>query len=50
MLTLEDLNENSGLFIGGSREDPRFAGGNDGITRNEFGENATSCLDTENER
>ena len=25
-------------------------GGNDSVTRNEFGENATSCLDTENER
>ena len=25
-------------------------GGNDGVTRNEFGENATSCLDTESER
>ena len=49
-LTLEDLNEDGGLVIGGSQEDLGFAGGNDGITRNEFGENATSCLDTENER
>ena len=48
-LTLEHLDQDGGLVVGGSREDLRLAGRDDGVAGNELGHNTTSGLDTESE-
>lgn len=49
-LALVDLNQDSGLVIGGGREDLRLLGGDDSVAGDELGEDATSGLDTEGKR
>ena len=49
MLTLEDLNRNGGLVVGGSGEDLTLAGGDDSVTGDELGHDTTSGLDTESD-
>jgi len=48
--TLEDLDQDGGLVIGGGGEDLTLAGGDDGVTGNELGHDTTGGLDTESER
>jgi hypothetical protein len=47
--TLEDLNKDSRLVVGGSGENLTLLGGDDSVARNELGEDSTSGLDTEGE-
>ena len=47
--TLKDLDQDGGLVIGGGGEDLALAGGDDGVTRDQFGHDTTSGLDTESE-
>jgi hypothetical protein len=48
-LTLEHLDQDGGLVVGGSREDLRLAGRDDSVTGNELGHHTASGLDTESE-
>ncbi|PMB65055.1 NAD-specific glutamate dehydrogenase [Beauveria bassiana] len=45
-LTLQDLDENDGLVISGSRENLALAGRNRSVAGNQFGHDATGGLDT----
>ena len=47
--TLEDLNQDGRLVVGSGGEDLALAGGDDGVTRDQFGHDTTSGLDTESE-
>lgn len=49
-LTLEDLNEDDGLVVGGGGEDLALAGGDRSVTGDELGHDTTSSLDTEGQR
>jgi len=45
----ENLNQDGGLVVGGGGEDLALAGGDDGVSGDEFGHNTASGLDTESE-
>ena len=47
--TLEDLDQDRGLVIGGGGEDLALAGRDDGVTGDKLGHDTTSGLDTESE-
>jgi len=47
--TLEDLDQDSGLVVGGGGEDLALASRDDGITGDELGQDTTGGLDTEGE-
>ena len=49
-LTLEDLDKDDGLVIGGGREDLGLLGGDSGTTLDEVGHNTTSGLNTKGKR
>lgn len=46
-LTLEDLDQDDGLVVGGGGEDLALASGDSGVTGNELGHDTTSGLNTE---
>jgi len=48
-LTLEHLDQDGGLVVGGSRENLRLAGRDDSVAGDELGHNTASGLDTESE-
>jgi hypothetical protein len=47
--SLEDLDQDSGLVVGGGGEDLALAGGDDSVTGDKLGHNTTSSLDTKSE-
>ena len=48
--TLEDLDQDGGLVVGGSGEDLALAGGDNGVTGDELGHDTAGGFDTESER
>ena len=49
-LSLEHLDGDSGLVIGGRREDLRLLRGNDGVPRDDLGHDSSDSLDSHGER
>ena len=49
MFTLEDLDQDGELVVGGGGEDLALAGGDDGVMGNEFGHDTTGSLNTDGE-
>ena len=49
MFTLEDLGRHGRLVVGSGGEDLALAGGDDGVTRDQLGRDATGGLDTKSE-